>query len=66
LGGYGYGAGDDDDDNYSGYGYGGKTFCPDSVSWESVKDEVYYIRAETDATYPGLNRLEYVIRLTER
>jgi hypothetical protein len=68
LSGYGYVAGDDDDDNYSGYGYGGGygggTSCL-SASWESVKDEVYYIRSETAATYPGLNRLEYVIRLTE-
>jgi hypothetical protein len=69
---YGYGGsvndgGSGNDGGNEGYGYGGgEPFCPLFVSWESVKDEVYYIRAETPARNIGMNLVEYLIRVAEK
>jgi hypothetical protein len=48
-------------------GYGGvEPVCPIFVSWESVENVVYYIRAETPAINPGMNLVEYMFRVTEK
>jgi hypothetical protein len=69
-GGYGNGFGYDDDvasDNYGfGYGYGDELFCPLFVSWDSIKDEAYYIRAEARARYNGTNLVDYLFRVAEK
>jgi hypothetical protein len=65
--GYGYDGGYGSDGGYDGYGYGGgEPFCPLFVSWESVQDQVYYIRAETLARNTGWNLVEYLIRVAEK
>jgi hypothetical protein len=69
-GGYGYDSGYGYDGGYGndgGYGGGGgEAFCPLFVSWVSILDEVYYIRAETPARNTGMNLVEYLIRVTEQ
>jgi hypothetical protein len=68
--GYGYdggGYGNDVVSDNGGYGYGGgELSCPLFVSWDSIKDELYYIRAETSARNIGMNLVEYVIRVSEK
>jgi hypothetical protein len=41
-------------------------FCPLFVEWESVVNETYYIRAETNTTSEPINVVEYVFQVEEQ